>query len=83
VIIWRWIRTILLSMWAVESLLLRLGWLVLTLGWSKYWAVQAYRRELQKAGLPHAAVHELAAAYDLSLSDVVRLGWRRRRKHRK
>lgn len=80
---WRWARTVLLALWAAESLLLRLGWLVLTLGWSKYRAVRRYERELRRAGLPSPVVHELVAAYNISLGDLVRGGWRRRLKHQK
>jgi hypothetical protein len=80
---WRWARTVLLALWVAESLLLRLGWLALTLWWSKYWAVRRYARELRRAGLPSPVVHELVAAYNVSLSDFVRWGWRRRPRHRK
>jgi hypothetical protein len=80
---WRWARTVLLALWAVESLLLRLGWLALTLGWKKYWAVRRYERELRRAGLPSAVVRELVAAYNVSLGDLVRTGWRRAPRRRK
>lgn len=81
--IWRWTKTVLLMLWTVESLLLKLGWFVLMIGWSKFWAVQSYRRELRRAGLPSWAVQELVAAYDFSLSDGIRIVWGRRRWHRK
>ncbi len=77
---WRWTRTILLALWTAEGLLLRLGWLVLTLKWSKYRAVRRYERELRRAGLPSPAVHELVAAYNISLGDLVRGCWQRRRR---
>ncbi len=80
---WRWARTVLLALWAAESLLLRLGWLVLTLKWNTYWAVRRYERELRRAGLPSPVVHELVAAYNVSLGDLVRESWRRRLKLRK
>jgi hypothetical protein len=80
---WRWARTVLLALWAAESLLLRLGWLALTLGWSKYWAVRRYERELRRAGLPSSAVRDLVAAYSVSLGDLVRAGWRRAPRPRK
>jgi hypothetical protein len=80
---WRWARTVLLALWVAESLLLRLGWLALTLGWSKYWAVRRYERELRRAGLPSSAVRDLVAAYSVSLGDVVRAGWRRAPRPRK
>lgn len=80
---WRWARTVLLALWVVESLLLRLGWLALTLEWSKYWAVRRYARELRQAGLPSPVVHELVTAYNISLGDLVRRGWQRRSRHRK
>lgn len=80
---WRWMRAILLGLWAVEGLLLKLGWLVLTIWWSKFWAVHSYRRELRRAGLPSSTVQELVAAYDLPLSDLVRLSWRARAQRRK
>ncbi len=76
--VWRWIRAILVGVWALESLVLKLGWLAMTLWWSKFWAVRRYRRALQRAGLPPSTVQELAAEYDIALSDLVRLGWRRR-----
>lgn len=80
---WRWARTVLLALWTAESLLLKLGWLALTLGWSKYWAVRRYERELRRAGLPSSVVRDLVAAYNISLGDVIRAGWHwapRRRK---
>ncbi len=80
---WRWARTILLALWTAESLLLKLGWLALTLGWSKYWAVRCYERELRRAGLPSSVVRELAAAYNISLGDLVRTGWHRAPRRRK
>ncbi|MCS7198332.1 MAG: hypothetical protein NZ930_06620 [Candidatus Bipolaricaulota bacterium] len=80
---WRWARTVLLALWVAESLLLRLGWLALTLWWSKYRAVRRYERELRRAGLPTSAIHDLVTAYDISLSDFVRGGWRRRPRRRK
>lgn len=80
---WRWARTILLALWAAESLLLQLGWLGLTLGWSKYRAVRRYERELRRAGLPSPVVHELVAAYNISLRDLVRGGWQRRPRRRR
>lgn len=80
---WRWARTVLLALWVAESLLLRLGWLALTLGWNKYWAVQRYERELRRAGLSSPAVQELVSAYNISLGDLVRGGWQRRPRHRK
>jgi hypothetical protein len=80
---WRWARTILLALWVAESLLLQLGWLALTLGWSKYWAVRRYERELRRAGLPSSAVRDLVAAYSVSLGDLVRAGWRRAPRPRK
>jgi hypothetical protein len=80
---WRWARTVLLALWVAESLLLRLGWLALTLGWSKYWAVRRYERELRRAGLPSSAVRDLVAAYSVSLGDLVRAGWRRAPRPRK
>jgi hypothetical protein len=80
---WRWARTVLLALWVAESLLLRLGWLALTLGWSKYWAVRRYERELRRAGLPSSAVRDLVAAYSVSLGDLVRAGWRRALRPRK
>ncbi|MCS6903349.1 MAG: hypothetical protein NZO41_03630 [Candidatus Bipolaricaulota bacterium] len=75
---WRWARTVLLALWIAESLLFQLGWLALTLWWSKYWAVRRYERELRRARLPSPVVHELVAAYDISLGELVRGGWRRR-----
>ncbi len=80
---WRWARTVLLALWVAESLLLKLGWLALTIGWSKYWAVRRYERELRRAGLPHSVVHELAAAYNISLGDLIRGGWQRRPRRQK
>jgi hypothetical protein len=80
---WRWARTILLALWTAESLFLKLGWLALTLGWSKYWAVRRYERELRRAGLTSSAVHDLVAAYSVSLGDLVRAGWRRAPRPRK
>jgi hypothetical protein len=80
---WRWARTILLALWTAESLFLKLGWLALTLGWSKYWAVRRYERELRRAGLPNSAVRDLVAAYSVSLGDLVRAGWRRAPRPRK
>jgi hypothetical protein len=80
---WRWARTVLLALWVAESLLLRLGWLAFTLGWSKYWAVRRYERELRRAGLPSSAVRDLVAAYSVSLGDLVRAGWRRAPRPRK
>ncbi len=80
---WRWARTVLLALWTAESLLLRLGWLVLTLKWSKYWAVRRYERELRRAGLPSSVVRELVTAYNISLGDLVRGGWRRVPRRRK
>ncbi len=80
---WRWARTVLLALWTVESLLLKLGWLALTIGWSKYRAVRRYERELRRAGLPSPVVHELVAAYDISLGDLIRGGWHRRSRRRK
>lgn len=77
-VVWRWMKTVLLGLWAVESLLLRVGWIMLTVWWSKYWAVRSYQRELLKSGLPRSAVYELVTAYDMALSDLVRLGWRKR-----
>lgn len=80
---WRWARTVLLAMWVAESLLLRLGWLALTLGWNKYWAVRRYKRELRRAGLHGPVVQELVSAYNISLADLVRGGWQRRPRRRK
>ncbi len=80
---WRWVRAIILGLWAVEGLFLKLGWLVLTMWWSKLRAVRRYRCELERAGLPSSTVQELVAAYDVSLSDFVRLSWRTRAKRRK
>jgi hypothetical protein len=80
---WRWARTVLLALWVAESLLLRLGWLALTLGWSKYRAVRRYERELRRVGLPSSAVRDLVAAYSVSLGDLVRAGWRRAPRPRK
>ncbi len=80
---WRWARTVLLALWTVESLLLKLGWLALTLGWSKYRAVRCYERELRRAGLPSPVVQELVASYNISLGDFVRGGWQRRPRRRR
>lgn len=80
---WRWAKTVLLALWVAESLLLKLGWLALTLGWSKYWAVRRYERELRRAGLPSPVVQELVSAYNISLGDLVRGGWQRRPRRRK
>lgn len=74
---WRWARTVLLALWTAENLLLRLGWLALTLGWSKYRAVRRYERELRRAGLPSPVVQELVASYNISLGDLVRGIWGR------
>ncbi len=80
---WRWAKTVLLALWVAESLLLKLGWLALTLGWSKYWAVRRYERELRRAGLPSPVVQELVSAYNISLGDLVRGGWQRRPRRRR
>lgn len=80
---WRWARTVLLALWVAESLLLKLGWLALTLGWSKYWAVRRYERELRRAGVPSPVVQELVSEYNISLGDLVRGGWQRRPRRRK
>lgn len=80
---WRWARTVLLALWRAESLLLKLGWLALTLGWSKYWAVRRYERALRRAGLPSPVVQELVSAYNISLGDLVRGGWQRRPRRRR
>lgn len=80
---WRWARTVLLALWVAESLLLKLGWLALTLGWSKYWAVRRYERALRRAGLPSPVVQELVSAYNISLGDLVRGGWQRRPRRRR
>lgn len=79
---WRWARTVLLALWAAESLLLRLGWLALTVSWSKYRAVRRYERELRRAGLPDPVVRELVASYNISLGDFVRVWWRRPRRQK-
>ncbi len=76
-------RAVLVGLWAVEGLLLKLGWLMLTIGWGKFWAVRRYRRELERAGLPSSTVQELVAAYNVSLSDFVRLNWHTSVKRRK
>ena len=80
---WRWARTVLLALWVAGGLLLKLGWLALTLGWGKYWAVRRYERELRRAGLPNSVVRELVAAYNISLGDLVRAGWHRAPRLRK
>jgi len=80
---WRWARTVLLALWVAESLLLKLGWLALTLGWSKYWAVRRYERELRRAGVPSPVVQELVSDYNISLGDLVRGGWQRRPRRRR
>jgi len=57
----------------IARLLLRLGWALIGVGWARRGALRAYRRSLERAGLPGPFIEELARSYELKLTELLPL----------